>query len=164
LIRHNGKFRLRWDLIVILFTLYNCISIPYETAFSAGFSDHVTVKILDYLIDFLFFVDILFNFRTIFVNSKTGIEITSPKKIALHYIFRGRFAIDLLASIPFELIVKIIMPNTSFSFKIFGLLKLVRLLRLGRIITYMRFKQSLKIGFRIFQLLFFLLLLVHWIA
>jgi len=45
-----------------------------------------------------------------------------------------------------------------------GLLKLVRLLRLGRIITYMKFKSSLKIGFKMFQLLLFLLLLVHWIG
>lgn len=87
-----------------------------------------------------------------------------PKKIAFNYVLHGRFFIDLLASIPFELVVSVIMPNSHFSFKVFGLLKLVRLLRLGRIITYMRFKQSLKIGFRIFQLLFFLLLLVHWIA
>ena len=86
-------------------------------------------------------------------------------KIAKNYIFHGRFFIDLLASIPFELMATLIVPDsTNFSFQIFGLLKLVRLLRLGRIITYMRFKQNLKIGFRILQLLFFLLLLVHWIA
>ena len=43
-------------------------------------------------------------------------------------------------------------------------MKLVRLLRLGRIITYLKFKQDIKIGVRIFQLLFMLLLIVHWIA
>jgi hypothetical protein len=43
-------------------------------------------------------------------------------------------------------------------------MKLVRLLRLGRIITYLKFKQDIKIGFRIFQLLFMLLLIVHWVA
>lgn len=116
------------------------------------------------MIDFLFFMDIIFNFRTTYVNSKTGTEVISPKKITLNYVLRGRFVIDLLATIPFELLVAIILPDTNFSFQIFGLLKLVRLLRLGRIITYMKFKQGLKIGFRIFQLLFFLLLLVHWIG
>lgn len=53
--------------------------------------------------------------------------------------------------------------NTT-TFKILNLLKLIRLLRLGRIITYLKFKQNIKIGFRMVYLLFFLLLLVHWIA
>lgn len=48
--------------------------------------------------------------------------------------------------------------------KIFNLLKLIRLLRLGRIITYLKFKQDIKIGMRIVLLLGFLLGLVHWIA
>lgn len=164
MMRHNSKFRLRWDLIVIFFALYNCVSIPYEVAFSGGFSDHISMTILDYIIDVCFFMDIVFNFRTTYVNSKTGTEVISPKKVFINYAFHGRFFIDLLASIPFELIVEFILPNNSFSFQLFGLLKLIRLLRLGRIITYMKFKQGLKIGFRIFQLLFFLLLLVHWIG
>jgi hypothetical protein len=40
----------------------------------------------------------------------------------------------------------------------------MRLLRLGRIITYLKVKQDIKIGFRMVQLLSMLLLLVHWIA
>lgn len=45
-----------------------------------------------------------------------------------------------------------------------GVLKLIRLLRLGRIITYMKVNASLKIGFRIFQLLMGLIVLVHWLS
>lgn len=41
---------------------------------------------------------------------------------------------------------------------------MIRLLRLGRIVTYMRVNASLKIGFRIFQLLLGLLMLVHWLS
>ena len=162
--RHNSKFRLRWDLLVIFFALYNCVSIPFEVAFEQGFAEHVTIIIFDYMIDVCFFLDIVFNFRTTYVNSKTGTEVISSNKVTINYAFHGRFFVDLAASIPFELIVSIVAPNAKFSFQIFGLLKLVRLLRLGRIITYMKFKQGLKIGFRIFQLLFFLLLLVHWIG
>ena len=40
----------------------------------------------------------------------------------------------------------------------------MRLLRLGRIIRYMKFKQGLKLGIRMLQLLMLLLMLVHWIA
>ena len=43
-------------------------------------------------------------------------------------------------------------------------MKLVRLLRLARIIQYMKFASSMRIGFKIFQLLFFEILLVHWLG
>lgn len=48
--------------------------------------------------------------------------------------------------------------------QLIGLLKLIRLLRLGRIVTYMKVNASLKIGFRILQLLMGLLMLVHWLC
>jgi ABC-type microcin C transport system permease subunit YejE len=41
---------------------------------------------------------------------------------------------------------------------------MIRLLRLGRIIRFMKFKSGYKTGMRIFQLLFFIFLIVHWIA
>lgn len=74
---------MKWDLVIIFFTIYNCISIPYEVSFSKGFSDHITITILEHTIDFLFFVDILFNFRTTYINEKTGFEIGEPKKIGM---------------------------------------------------------------------------------
>ena len=162
--RHNGPFRLRWDLIIILFTVYNCISIPYEVAFNASFSDSVVMVVVDHTIDVMFFMDVIFNFRTTYINQKTGSEVIDGKTIAFTYLFKGRFVIDMLASIPFELVIGLFTEGNSSVTKVLGLLKLVRLLRLGRIITYMKFKQEFKVGMRIFQLLFFLLLLVHWIA
>lgn len=45
-----------------------------------------------------------------------------------------------------------------------GILKLVRLLRLGRIITYMKVQTSMKVGFKFLQLFFGILLLVHWLG
>ncbi len=43
-------------------------------------------------------------------------------------------------------------------------MKLVRLLRLGRIIRYMKVRQGFKLGMRLIQLLFGMFMLVHWIA
>ena len=113
-------------------------------------------------------IDIILNFRTTFINEKTGLEVKSGKLIAKKYIKHWRFYIDIVSVIPFELLYDLIASDTGSStksqFKIFDLMKLVRLLRLGRIITYLKFKQDIKIGVRIFQLLFMLLLIVHWIA
>jgi hypothetical protein len=160
---------MRWDLFVILLTLWNCLFIPYNVAFE---DEQVKkngdgIKVFDYLVDFCFFIDIVLNFRTTYINSKTETEVLDPRRITVHYIFFGRFTIDLLASIPFEVVAKLfIKQNESSStvFKVFGMLKLFRLLRIGRIISFMKLKSSMRVGFKIFQLLFFLLLLVHWIG
>jgi len=35
IIHHDGKFRMRWDLYVILLTLWNCLYIPFNVAFES---------------------------------------------------------------------------------------------------------------------------------
>jgi len=151
----------------MLLAVWNCLSIPFTVAFQP--SQSLAYELFDRAIDICFAIDIVINFRTTFINSKTGFEVFEWKKIALAYVLGGRFVIDLLASIPFELIYTSFANeeqanSNSMTFQLLGLLKLVRLLRLGRIVRYMKFKQGFKIGMRIVQLLLFLLMLVHWIA
>ena len=47
---------------------------------------------------------------------------------------------------------------------LFGLLKLIRILRLSRIIAYMRAKDDIKMTFKLIQLILFLFMYVHLIA
>lgn len=51
--------------------------------------------------DTLFVIDILVNFRCTYID-REGEEIYDPKLIAKNYVVGGRFAIDLIATIPFE--------------------------------------------------------------
>jgi hypothetical protein len=53
------------------------------------------------VIDAIFAIDILINFRTTYFNPRTGDEVSDPKLIAKAYL-QGRFWIDLLATIPFD--------------------------------------------------------------
>ena len=78
-----------WDLIVIVFSVYNSILIPYEAAYSM--ENNVIISVLDRAVDTIFAIDIVVNFRTAYVNSKTGKLIRSSKKIAMKYILNGRF-------------------------------------------------------------------------
>jgi len=48
-------------------------------------------------------VDIIINFRTTFVNSNDEV-VSHPGKIAVHYL-KGWFIIDLVAAIPFDLLL-----------------------------------------------------------
>ena len=43
-------------------------------------------------------------------------------------------------------------------------MKLVRLLRLGRILRMMKFKQGFKLSMRLIQLLMGLIFIVHWLT
>lgn len=74
----------------------------------------------------------------------------------------GRFGIDLVASIPLEIVTLILKSNVS-NLKFLGMLKMVRLLRLGRMITFLKANQKLKFSMKIAQLIFFILMAMHWI-
>ena len=95
-------------------------------------------------------------------------EVIGNEKVsrwARYNIFGGRFWIDLMASIPFDLLLASAETEDAESgttVALLGLLKLVRLLRLGRIVTFMKMRQGLKLGFKIVQMLTVLLLIVHW--
>jgi hypothetical protein len=60
-------------------------------------------KIFNYIIDAIYVIDIFFNFRTTISDFITGDEVTDSTIIATQYI-KGRFFLDLVAAIPFELI------------------------------------------------------------
>jgi hypothetical protein len=51
----------------------------------------------------MFIIDIVINFRTTYINESEDV-VSEPSKIAVHY-FRGWFIIDLVAAIPFDLLL-----------------------------------------------------------
>lgn len=139
------------------------MQIPFTLAFKPD-DDSIGSVVSGYLIDIIFLFDIVFNLRTTYVNAKNGLEVFDGKLIAKGYIFHWRFITDIISIIPFEVIYELATKSKNAQFKIFDLLKLIRLLRLGRIITYLKFKSTVKIGFRVIQLIFMFLLISHWIA
>jgi len=133
MLKHNQPFRLRWDLFVMVLAIYNCISIPFNASFAPDAI--IWYEIWEGIVDVCFAVDIIINFRTTYVNSQSGLEVNSNWKVTWNYIRSGRFIVDLLASIPFERIFMIFAStDNSTAFQLLGLLKLIRLLRLGRVI------------------------------
>ena len=87
ILRHNSRFRLRWDLFVMLLAIYNCISIPFNAAFAPEAS--IFYDLFESLVDVCFAIDIFINFRTTYINSSTGLEVTGGCRIAITYIKSG---------------------------------------------------------------------------
>ena len=130
-----NKYRRRFDVVTVLFVLYLAWKIP----FAAGLNWYVTSppnKAFEYFLDAWFLLDICLNFRTGFVHD--GHVVMDPKEIAKHY-FHFWFWIDVLASIPFELFADFIPNKTARkSIKLVKYFKIPRLLRLGRMLKYLR--------------------------
>lgn len=141
----------------------NCFQVPYNVAFSSVDDQNIYIDVINHFIDFIFMLDIFVNFRTSFVHETTGVEIVDLKDIALKYL-KGRFWIDLLATVPFDNLAYAFNSDSSqntFILQAFGALKLVRVLRLSRLITYLNLKNDVKMSLKLLKLIFFLILYLH---
>ena len=162
LFRNGDGCRVNWDLFIMFMAIYNWFAIPVQFALNPEFTDHPAYIAVDALINLIFIIDVIINFRTTFIHKLTGEEIIEPKKIAYEYI-KTRFFIDLIASIPFDNVAEIFVPVGSVStLNLITLLKLARVMRLGRLISVMKVKDDIKLSLRLFKLVFFLILYLHW--
>ena len=75
---------------------------------------------------------------------------------------KGYFIIDLLSAIPFDMIVNY---DGEFGFLIlFPLLKILRLYRLKKIITYLQMDNKSRTRIRVLYLALRLIFINHWVA
>ena len=155
IIRANKRGK--WDAFVMCMVVYSSFQIPYDATFRTA-SQPLPLQIVEILIDILFAVDIFFNFRTTFYDEYEQIEIFDPKRIAEHY-FAGFFFVDLFATIPFDTLFK----SASISLTWLNALKMIRLLRLGRLVKKLDDVTAAGL-FRLFRIVLGITLLLHWLA
>jgi len=148
----------------MILATWNLFYVPYNAAFKDPIFTPIVADIMNWIIDMLFMLDILINFRTSILNKKTGEDIQDSKLIAINYL-KGKFWVDFLASIPFDFIsVLFIDSGNNLVLELFSLLKLVRILRLSRLITYMNLKDDVKMSLKLGKLIFFLIMYIHCIG
>lgn len=85
IIKFNHPYKIRWDLFVILLSLYNTFLVPIEVSFDPDFIKLNYFFWADKIIDVFFILDIVINFRYAYVHKRTGDEIRDWKLIALNY-------------------------------------------------------------------------------
>ncbi|XP_042228994.1 potassium voltage-gated channel unc-103-like isoform X14 [Homarus americanus] len=186
-ILHYSPFKAVWDWIILLLVIYTAIFTPYVAAFllneqEAARKSHQNqydspIVIIDLIVDIMFMVDIVINFRTTYVNHNDEV-VSHPGKIALHYL-RGWFLIDVVAAIPFDLLlVTDSEPHTATApaerdleqeaddektTTLIGLLKTARLLRLVRVAR--KIDRYSEYGAAVLLLLMATFALIaHWLA
>lgn len=179
-ILHYSPFKAFWDWLILFLVIYTAIVTPYvasfiltrdkkredlnrdpETRRNTGpvtvYSDPLVI--VDYIVDVMFIIDIFINFRTTFVDDNDEV-VSHPCRIAVHYL-KTWFVIDLVAAIPFELLIMI--GNTNQTTTLIGLLKTARLLRLVRVAR--KLDHYSEYGTAVLCLLMCsFALLAHWLA
>ncbi|NXV15241.1 KCNH1 protein, partial [Cepphus grylle] len=186
IILHYCVFKTTWDWIILILTFYTAILVPYNVSFKTK-QNNVAWLVVDSIVDVIFLVDIVLNFHTTFVGP-AGEVISDPKLIRMNYL-KTWFVIDLLSCLPYDVInafenvdevilkygyhviVFCVFPfalplHTECSegiSSLFSSLKVVRLLRLGRVAR--KLDHYIEYGAAVLVLLVCVFgLAAHWLA
>ncbi|XP_026148436.1 potassium voltage-gated channel subfamily H member 2 [Mastacembelus armatus] len=164
---HYSPFKAVWDWLILLLVIYTAILTPYSAAFLLSIEKEAALQncgycsplsVVDLIVDIMFIIDILINFRTTYVNSNDEV-VSHPVRIAVHY-FKGWFLIDMVAAIPFDLLIYRDEEETT---TLIGLLKTARLLRLVRVAR--KLDRYSEYGAAVlFLLMCTFALIAHWLA
>ncbi|XP_051970649.1 potassium voltage-gated channel subfamily H member 2-like [Xyrauchen texanus] len=167
---HYSPFKAVWDWLILLLVIYTAILTPYSAAFLLdGEEDGKNciytcnlLSVVDLIVDIMFIIDIVINFRTTYVNANDEV-VSQPLRIAVHY-FKGWFLIDMVAAIPFDLLIYRNREEASTeTTTLIGLLKTARLLRLVRVAR--KLDRYSEYGAAVlFLLMCTFALIAHWLA
>uniref|UniRef100_A0A668TMN4 Voltage-gated delayed rectifier potassium channel KCNH4 n=1 Tax=Oreochromis aureus TaxID=47969 RepID=A0A668TMN4_OREAU len=161
---HYGAFKAGWDWLILLATFYVAITVPYNVCFTAveiredgGSAARNPPSVSDILVEILFIIDIVLNFRTTYVST-SGQVVYDARSIYIHYV-TSWLSVDLIAALPFDLLYAF---NISVNFGV-HMLKTVRLLRLLRLLQKLdRYSQYSAVVLTLLMSTF--ALLAHWMA
>lgn len=120
----------------------------------------VSLLVIDSIVDVVFFIDIVLNFHTTFVGP--GGEVVSDPRVIRKNYFKSWFLIDLLSCLPYDVFNAFDHDEDGIG-SLFSALKVVRLLRLGRVVR--KLDRYLEYGAAMLILLLcFYMLVAHWLA
>ncbi|XP_074653095.1 voltage-gated delayed rectifier potassium channel KCNH1-like [Tubulanus polymorphus] len=160
IILHYCAFKATWDWMILLLTFYTAVMVPFNVAFENKSMDDVPLLVVDSIVDVVFFIDIILNFHTTFVGP-AGEVVSDPKIIRMNYL-KSWFVVDLLSCLPYDVFNAFQHLNEHIS-SLFSALKVVRLLRLGRVVR--KLDHYLEYGAAVLVLLICLFCLIaHWLA
>ena len=134
LIYPENPYKGNWDLFISCALILSCFYTPLSLAFQKEKYENI-LRLVDFVVDSLFFIDIILTFNTCYYNDKVQL-IDDRKIIAITYL-KGWFTIDLVSCIPFNLL----MGTSEYNFmnsiaragRLFRVLKLVRFFRLFQV-------------------------------
>jgi CRP-like cAMP-binding protein len=140
----NGPFKKSWDSIKTLLLVFTFVYYPLKMMVfrEANITATVIAKLLEYMVDFFFLIDIILNF--LIRNNHSTADANNGRQIAMNYL-KGQFFLDTVAILPYELIYDTWGTELSYKsqtlsqvLRVAQLCKLFRLRHLFRIISRMK--------------------------
>ncbi|KAJ3138812.1 hypothetical protein HK100_012208 [Physocladia obscura] len=154
----NSKFLKRWDALALVLLLFTATCTPYEVAFlTADGAPAIDILFLiNQFVNVVFLIDMFIQMRTPFRDAETGQFVNDQTAIALKYL-KSWFSVDLLSTIPWELLS---FMKTNGDLSSLRLIRLVRLVRLLKLLRVLRASRKL----RQWQLAIVNIFIIHWLA
>ena len=180
-------FRARWDLVQVFVLLVTAIVVPMRVGFDA--LDQMDPNFwfgFDLITDVYFYVDIVLNCRTAYVDDNNKL-VAEPKTVLVHYL-RSWFIVDLVSCLPvnyfFYATGTLPLPwnldtddqSVDTDLSAIKVLKVLRLFRLTKMLRVLKLKnlaekyqdspvyQTFLSSFKLIKLIFLLLYLSHFLA
>jgi predicted histidine transporter YuiF (NhaC family) len=66
-----------------------------------------------------------------------------------------------MATVPFDTIAEFMFKETNSLYEIFGIIKMVRVLRLNKVIQFLRVNEDLKASMKLIKMIGFLVIYIH---
>ena len=127
-------------------TLYSLIFIPINISTSVCIKNFQLQNLLNYFMDLIYIIDLIVAFIRPYYNFDDQLVINN-KKIIFHYLY-SYFIVDLICSIPFYSIFKIIERNQTrcflinLSIKLNNFYRIFEILKLFKILKIMSKKRN----------------------
>ena len=144
--------RLRWDAVVVVCVLYNCMVLPFRIGF--GDDEFGPLSVLELMVDVMFITDIFVNFRTgyfTFDKEEDEYILVLKQPQAMYHYAKTWFFFDLVSSLPVDLLLLFNMKSKTLLYLRFP--RMLRLLRLPRLFRYLnRWEQQIGISRQAFRM------------
>ncbi|KAH8504307.1 hypothetical protein H0E87_011826 [Populus deltoides] len=119
-----------WQTFLVVLVVYSAWASPFELAFKKAATGGFLP--VDLVVDVFFAADIVLTFFVAYLDNTTFLLVDDHKKIALRYIARLLFPMDVASTLPFHIIHRI-LTGKMHEGEVFGFLNLLRLWRLRRV-------------------------------
>ena len=129
-VRPDNKYRLSWDLYILVLVVYSSVQGPFAAAFKVD----QEASLLTLAIDLSFWCDIVLNFWT---GYDKGFEVIMDKGPIVKHYLGGWFFIDFIATVEWDYVVSAFESSQSDSpvVRLMRLLKVLRIARASRLIN-----------------------------
>ena len=145
-------------MAVLALAIFNSLAIPFEQAFNPEFIHSTAYARINDCVDFIFVLDVILMFFTSVIN-KNGKESYIQSEISEKYMSQNRFKVDII-SILGSGVFQSLWKYAS----LFGLFKMMRVFRIGGMISESTVDEGTKALLNLFKICFYLYFYLHLVA